>query len=218
MRLKFIPLGRRPLVVWLACLMGAILSGPSMAVAETVNLPLTIDYPLLRSLAVATAFTDPGETAIVLDENQGCRRITLSAPNYRAEGSHLKFEVKAEARLGTTLGNTCLAPVEWEGYVVFEQRPRIETQSWQLYFETLDSTLYDHNHRPARVAGIIWELINTPVHEYLSAVRIDLAPPVSELKAFLKSLFPPGLENRAEHMLNTLRPNQIKADAPSPPS
>ena len=96
MRLKFIRLDRRPLVVWLACLMGAILSCPSMAVAETVNLPLTIDYPLLRSLAVATAFTDPGESAIVVDENQGCRRITLSAPNYRAEGSHLKFEVKAE--------------------------------------------------------------------------------------------------------------------------
>ena len=212
MRLKFIRLGRRSLAVLLTCLMGTILSGPGVAVAETVNLPLTIDYPLLRSLAVATAFTDPGETAIVLDENQGCRRITLSAPNYRAEGSHLKFEVKAEARLGATLGNTCLAPVEWEGYVVFEQRPRIETQSWQLYFETLDSTLYDHNHQPAQVAGIIWELVNTPVHKYLSAVRIDLAPPVSELSAFLKSLFPPELNNRAEHMLNTLRANQIKVE------
>ena len=190
--------------------MGGILSSPGMAVAETVNLPLTIDYPLMRSLAVATAFTDPGESAIVLDENQGCRRITLSAPNYRAEGSHLKFEVKAQARLGTALGNTCLAPVEWEGYVVFEQRPRIETQSWQLYFETLDSTLYDRNHRPARVAGVIWGLIDTYVHAHLSAMQIDLAPPVSELKAFLKSLFPPELKNRAEHMLNTLRPTRSK--------
>ena len=209
MMLKFIRLGWRPLVVWLACLMGGILSSPGMAVAETVTLPLTIDYPLMRSLAVATAFTDPGETAIVLDENQGCRRIALSAPNYRAEGSHLEFEVKAEARLGTSIGNTCLAPVEWEGYVVFEQRPRIETQSWQLYFETLDSTLYDRNHRPARVAGVIWGLIDTYIHAHLSAMQIDLAPPVSELKAFLKSLFPPESKNRADHMLNTLRPNQI---------
>jgi hypothetical protein len=166
----------------------------------------------MRSLAVATAFTDPGESAVVLDENQGCRRITLSAPNYRAEGSHLNFEVKAQARLGTTIGNTCLAPVEWEGYVVFEQRPRIETQSWQLYFETLDSTLYDRNHRPARVAGVIWGLIDTHIHAHLSAMQIDLAPPVSELKAFLKSLFPPELKNRAEHMLNTLRLNQIKVE------
>jgi len=211
--LKCIRLGWRPLVVWLlTCLIGGILSSPGMAVAETVNLPLTIDYPLMRSLAVATAFTDPGESAVVLDENQGCRRITLSAPNYRAEGSHLNFEVKAQARLGTALGNTCLAPVEWEGYVVFEQRPRIETQSWQLYFETLDSTLYDRNHGPARVAGVIWGLIDTYIHAHLSAMKIDLAPPVSELKAFLKSLFPPELKNRAEHMLNTLRLNRIKVE------
>ncbi len=210
MTLKCIRLGWRPLVVWLACLMGGILSSPGMAVAETVNLPLTIDYPLMRSLAVATAFTDPGETAVVLDENQGCRRITLSAPHYRAEGSHLQFEVKAEARLGTSIGNTCLAPIEWEGYVIFEQRPRVETQSWHLYFETLDSRLYDRNHRPARVAGAIWDLINTHVHTHLSAMRIELAPPVSELNAFLKSLFPPELKNRAEHMLNTLKPNRIK--------
>ena len=209
MRFKFFRSDWRMLIVLLGCLLGGMLSSMGMAVAETVNLPLTIDYPLLRSLVVATVFTNPGETTTVLDENGGCRRITLSAPNYRAEGSHLQFEVKAKARLGTTLGNTCLAPVEWEGYVVFEQRPRIETQSWQLYFETLDSTLYDHNHRPAQVAGIIWKLINTPVHEYLSAIRIDLAPPVSELKDFLQSLFLPESKNRAKQMLDTLRPEAI---------
>ena len=213
MPLKCNRLRWRPLVVWLlACLLGGVLSSPGMAIAKTVNLPLTIDYPLMRALAVATAFTDPGESAIVLDENQGCRQITLSAPKYGAEGSHLNFEVKAQARLGTALGNTCLAPVEWEGYVVFEQRPRIETQSWQLNFETLDSTLYDRNRRPARVAGVIWGLIDTHIHAHLSAMQIDLAPPVSELKAFLKSLFPPELKNRAEHMLNTLRLNQIKVE------
>ena len=179
MILNFFRSDWRSLIVLLGCLSGGMLIGASVAVAETVNLPLTIDYPLLRSLAVATAFTDPGEATNVLDEGGGCRRITISAPSYRSKGSHLQFEVKAEARLGTSIGNNCLAPVEWQGYVVFEQRPRIETQSWQLYFETLDSTLYDRNHRPARVVGIIWELINTPIHEYLagynpSAIRSRL--------------------------------------------
>jgi len=213
MMLNFFRSDWRMLIVLLGCLSGGMLSGAGVAVAETVNLPFTIDYPLLRSLVVATAFTDPGEATTVLDEGGGCRRITISAPNYRREGSHLQFEVKAEARLGTSIGNTCLAPVEWKGYVVFEQRPRIETQSWQLYFETLDSTLYDRNHRPARIVGMIWELINTHIHEYLSATRIDLAPPVSELKAFLQSLFLPESKNRAEQMLNTLRPDTITVNA-----
>ena len=213
MMLKFFCSDWRMLIVLLGCLLGGMLSSMGMAVAETVNLPLTIDYPLLRSLVVATAFTDPGEATTVFDEGGGCRRITISAPNYRSKGSHLQFEVKAEAHLGTSIGNTCLAPVEWQGYVVFEQRPRIETQSWQLYFETLDSTLYDRNHRPARVAGMIWELVSTHIHEYLSAIRIDLAPPVSELKTFLQSLFLPESKNRAEQMLNTLRPDTITVNA-----
>jgi hypothetical protein len=163
----------------------------------------------LRSLVVATVFTNPGETTTVLDDNEGCRRITLSSPKYRSKGSPLQFEVKAQARLGTSIGSTCLAPVEWEGYVVFKQRPRIDPQSWQLYFETLDSTLYDRNHRPARVAGLIWELIDTHVHEYLSAIRINLAPPVSELKAFLHSLFLPESKNRVKQILDSLVPEVI---------
>ena len=180
-----------------------------MAIRETVDLPLTIDYPLLRSLVVVSAFTETGETTTVLDENGGCRRITLSSPKYRSEGSRLQFEVKAEARLGTSIGSTCLAPVEWEGYVVFKQRPRIAPQSWALYFETLDSTLYDLKRRPARVVGIIWELFDTHIHDYLSAIRIDLAPPVSELKAFLDSLFLPESKNRARQILDSLVPGAI---------
>ena len=212
MRLNLNSSGVRSLAVLPVCLMIGTLSGPCMAVTETVDLPLTIDYPLLRSLVVASAFTEPHETTTVLDENGGCRRITLSNPNYRSEGSLLQFEVKAEARLGASIGSTCLAPVEWEGYVVFKQRPRIDPQSWQLYFETLDSALYDRDHRPARVAGIIWEFLDTHVHEYLSATRIDLAPPVSELKAFLRSLFLPESKNRAKQILDSLIPGAITVD------
>lgn len=83
LRFKFFQSGWRPSIVLLTCLMGGFLSSPCMAITETVDLPLTIDYPLLRSLVVATVFTNPGETTTVLDENGGCRRITLSSPKYR---------------------------------------------------------------------------------------------------------------------------------------
>jgi hypothetical protein len=45
------------------CFLVGMLSSAGRANAETVNLPLTIDYPPLRSLVAATAFTDPGEAA-----------------------------------------------------------------------------------------------------------------------------------------------------------
>ena len=63
MRFKFIRLDYRMTFVLLGCFLAGMLSSAVRANAETVNLPLTIDYPLLRSLVAATAFTDPGEAA-----------------------------------------------------------------------------------------------------------------------------------------------------------
>ena len=80
MMLKFFRSDWRMLIVLLGCPLGGMLNITGVAVAETVNLPLTIDYPLLRSLVVAAAFTDPGEVTNVIDEGGGCRRITISAP------------------------------------------------------------------------------------------------------------------------------------------
>jgi hypothetical protein len=110
MRFKIFRSGWRPLVDLLACLMGGILSAPGMAITETVNLPLTIDYPLLRSLVVASVFTNSGETTSVLDENGGCRRITLSSPKYRSDGPHLLFEVKAQPSSRISSAGNSLTP------------------------------------------------------------------------------------------------------------
>ncbi|PIP37943.1 MAG: hypothetical protein COX20_00165, partial [Desulfobacterales bacterium CG23_combo_of_CG06-09_8_20_14_all_52_9] len=45
---------------------------------KTVTLPLTIDYPLLRSLVVYHAFKSPDNSAVVLDEGDGCNFIRIS--------------------------------------------------------------------------------------------------------------------------------------------
>ena len=36
---------------------------------ETVSLPLSIDYQLLKSIIIKTAYTDEGQTAMLLNEN-----------------------------------------------------------------------------------------------------------------------------------------------------
>ena len=56
-----------------------------LCMAETVTMPLTVDYPLLRALAVYQVFTEPNETATILDEKDGCNRVTLSQPTFKKE-------------------------------------------------------------------------------------------------------------------------------------
>ena len=182
---------------------------PGYAFSKTVSLPLSIDYTLLRSLVIYAAFTDPNQTAVVLDENNGCRKITISEPSFTEENSRVRFETKLHIRVGTYFGNQCFMPIEWEGYLALLMEPRIDDKKWVLSFNTVDSVLYDKNHETAQVAGIIWMFVKTIVHDYLNNITINLAPPVSEVKSFLCSLFPPDLDLRAKKMVNSFRPGKI---------
>jgi hypothetical protein len=188
-----------------------LLSGHCMA--ETVSMPLTVDYPLLRALAVYQAFAEPNETATILDEKDGCNRVTLSQPTFEEENSRVRFETRIHIRLGKPMGEYCLMPIEWEGYLVFYQRPRINPASWTLSFETLDSKVYDLNRQPANISQTLLEIISTHAYDYLNGIRVDLAPPVSELKFVFSQFFQPAVKERSMKMLQSIRPGKAHVNA-----
>jgi len=186
---------------------------PAKAIpGTTVSLPITIDYQLLRSLVIYTAFTDPDQTATVLNVNNGCRKITISNPRFTMKNSHIQFETKVHVRAGTYQKNKCTKPVKWEGYLLLIQDPKIEDKEWTLSFDTIDSVLLDGEHKPAKVTGIVRELIETWVYDYLNHITINLAPPVSELKSLISELFPPDLRFLAEKMLYSMRTGKVFSD------
>lgn len=177
--------------------------------AKTVTLPLTVDYPLLHSLIVKQAYPAPGRRALLLDEGSGCRRIVLSEPSIVPEGTGLLFETRVSVRLGVRVGDRCLSPVDWEGYVRLRQRPEIRPP-WILGFFTLNSEVLDKDRRPGKVATVIWEALDSFVISYLEGIRIDLGVPAAEVKAFLGASFPPALGRRAERLLGSLRPGPVR--------
>ncbi len=183
------------------------------ALARPATLPITIDYPMLRSLAVQNAFTESGESATVLEESGGCRKIVISEPHYSGEPPFIRFEVKVDALLGMEFGDNCLMPMSWKGYLVFLQKPHFAPNSWKLSFKTTSSRIYDSRHRPAVIAGKVWDLIKTRVYGHMDGIIIDLGEPVRELRSFLQSLIIEETQVPAEKMLNSLRPQGIKANA-----
>ncbi len=198
----------KPIIrIFLLLLIGLSLV-PDQALPNTVPLPLSIDYQLLKSLVIKTAYTGPGQTATLLFEDNGCREVTISQPDIRGDNSHLIFETKVHIRAGASLLNKCMMPVEWEGYLALLQKPLVDTH-WVLSFDTLDSTLYDKDHKPAKIAGIIWELVKTLVHDYLEGIRINLAPPMSELKSVLEVLFSSDMDARLHEMMNSMRTGKV---------
>ncbi len=190
-------------VVWL------LAAAPDASRAATVTLPLTIDYPLLRSLVVKTAFTDPGSSALLVDEENGCWEIRISEPQFSEEKGMLRFETRVHVTAGMPAFGQCILPVEWEGYLVLLQVPRVSSR-WVLAFDIVDSAVYDRNHQPAAIAGLVWNLVKTSVYHYLDSITINLAPPVWDLRDFMTQLFPENLKDRADRLTAGMRPGKAQ--------
>jgi len=194
-------------VIALSVIAVLIFSSPTFA--KTVSLPITIDYPLLGLIIKNSVFTDPGETAVVIDENDSCQKITLSAPQTADEGKFVRLKTRVKARAGAYLFNKCVAPIEWEGYIEVVQEVRFD-DDWVLRFHTSDSRLYNSTGKPARLTGIIYSLIKTYVHAYLDQIEINLTPPVNKMKRTIAPFFGPQARAPLKKLTGSFRPGKIR--------
>lgn len=175
--------------------------------AESLRLPLTVDMELLRTLIVQQAYTIPGEKANILNMGQGCNQITLFSPRVSVDQGYLRFQTGVTIKWGTPVLGSCLTPLVWEGSVVLWQRPRINGQ-WQLSFETVNSLVLDKGGRQINAIDLLWNLIKDHVHSYLDKITINLAPPVTDMKASLLPMFGPDQQAMAQRFLASMRPEQ----------
>jgi hypothetical protein len=196
-----------PLVL---CIFLALPGAAQALKTKTVTFPMTLDFPLLRSLVVYSVFRDADETAVLLDEGDGCRRIAISHPFYGEEGGRIRFETRVTVRMGTTVNGKCILPLEWEGFVVLFQRPVVQPGTWTLSFLTEDSAVLTMDRKPATVAGLVWDVIKSRVYAFLNGIKIDLGPPVAQVKEVLLPVFQEDSRARAEKMLASLHPGTFE--------
>ena len=183
---------------------------------ETVFLPVTLEYPFIRSVLVHQLYNAPGQRAIVIDEAQeDCVHIELSNPEVSRELSMIKVGSNIKIRGGVPILGTCMGVFEWEGYIEVLQRLVLDEKSWQARFETIDSRVYNINRKPVTIASKFWDLIKAHVHPYLNQTSIDLAPPIREMKDFLPLVFLPEERRHVHRWLETLRlgPVQVEESA-----
>lgn len=197
--------------------------------AETVQLPMSIDLVLLRTLIVEQSYSEPGERARVLVLSEGCNELWLDNPVLSQEQELLRYQTGISITWGTPIAGNCYGALNWRGYLVLRQQPRLDSQ-WQLRFATVDSLLLDNSGQPAKIAGLLWDLIKDHVHAYLERISINLAPPVENLKAFMLAQTDEKTISTTRRFLEGMHPQQpilrenrilvnilAEVDAPAPP-
>jgi soluble lytic murein transglycosylase-like protein len=183
---------------------------PGLLLAKNVTLPITIDYPLLRSIVMSQLFNSPEKEVELLNDPKECKKIVISDPYFSEENSLLRFEIKVRIKAGAEFMDDCYLPVEWEGYVVFFQTPVIEAENWILSFKTRDSLVLNNKHEPGIISGAVWKLIKGNVHTYVDTIQIDLTPCVNDIKFFLTGIFPERQQPQAETMTASMKPGNIE--------
>ena len=182
-----------------------IIASHSICRAEQVVLPLTLDYKLLTSLLVREAFSGKGQTAALVGRPGECVYLGISEPKFSAAGKNVRLEMRLAIRLGTDVVGRCVAPVEWQGYLSLVQQPVFDSQTFSLAFRTVDSVILNQARQPATIAGVLWEFAKPRVYEHLNRVRLNLAPPVKDMRDFLAPLFHEQARQATQAMLSSLR-------------
>ena len=178
-------------------------SNSRAAKIETVSIPLTARYELLSSYVKASVFTDPGQTAVLLDEQGGQLKAVLSSPSFSSEKGSLIFTADVAASMHDSSFFSCEGPAEYKGRIKTRIAVLFNENTYTVSFSTIDSRLDDDEGLVA--AQVIYRMLKETTHKRLDGISISLAPAITSFKETILPLFAPDKMEKAEQMIKSLR-------------
>jgi hypothetical protein len=175
------------------------------AAPRQVDVPLRFDYEFIRQAVLAQLYTSPSGKAVVWDDGTGCGYLKLREPNLNGAGNRVRLVTRGEARVGTPVGEQCLAPLQWDGFIEVFEEPEIAPDQQALRFRNVQSNIYDARWKKGLVTGKLWDLVKAHVHPRLEAVRIEVDPAVASIRDVLPLLVTRSDAARIEQMLDSLQ-------------
>ncbi len=182
--------------------------------AETIIVPIKIDFPLLHQLIVTQLFKGNSASAELLHDPSGCSKIVLSNPHLSEFKRHLKINARLTAKLAVKMLGKCTLLLNWDGYAQIISDPVIKKNSpQQIYLQIIDSHLISLENKML-TSGALWEQAKKHFHPLLNRFQLDLAPTINELKTLLPLFMPHHTHAQVNDMLTSLRiaDMQITAD------
>ncbi len=185
------------IAVFLVLLSALTLSSPVNA--ETVVVPIKLDYQLMRQLMRNQLFNTPDGSAEVLRDPSGCNKIFLTNPKLSEHQQKLEIKTYLKASIGTAVFGGCTNLFNWEGNARFLAEPVILPGARAVKLKILSIQLYNLQGELVN-SGRLWELANAQLQSLLSRYVIDLNPSLDELNKLLPSI----LERRSAEQLNKI--------------
>jgi septal ring-binding cell division protein DamX len=183
----------------------ALFVKPFTVRAETVNIPIFIDYQQLQLLIIQDEFKGPNNSAQYLLDDDGCTSITFSEPRLSAEGELLRVDAKTLATIGVPTIGTCKAITNWIGRTTVISKPSlVKNQPLSVKFKVQEARLYDQTGNLLK-DGLVFQAVKEQLHLLLSRHKLDLKPETDPFKALLPYFLPHYPADRLTKMMDSLR-------------
>ncbi|WP_372882925.1 SPOR domain-containing protein [Psychromonas sp.] len=154
--------------------------------AETVRVPIKLDYPVLRQLMHSQLFNTADKSVEILNDATGCSSIFLSDPQLREHQHKLEVTTHVKANIATATFGNCTPLFNWEGEAKFLTEPVIQTGARSVMLRILSTRLY--NPQGKLITGPIWELASGQLLSFMNRYEIDLSPAINQLNRLLPDI------------------------------
>ena len=172
---------------------------PLRVAGSTVNVPIQLDFPLLRQVLLRQLFETPDQSAELLHDPLGCSRIVVAEPQLRAKQLDLEVLTEVSAVLGMSTPGGCTTLLQWQGSAGFLGRPLIQSGLTAVRIEPRDSWLLAPDGSKL-TSGRLWDLARDRLQGFFSRFTLELAPSVDVLGTVL----PDVLARRSAQQLQTI--------------
>lgn len=164
--------------------LAALLPPPA---AATVDVPVVLDYRLVRANLAERVYTEEGERVQLLRDTSGCNSLVMAAPRVDATGDgRVRVRTLLEARGGTPVGGGCLLPFSWRGTVELKENAYLGDAPDSIAFRITDSALLDAEGSAPSAPGVLWGWVKQYVHPRLEGYTFDLGPLVAGTRDLLR--------------------------------
>lgn len=181
-----------------------LFSWSSGLAATTVNIPLHIDYQLLKQYIIMELFSGENASAEIINDPTECSHVYLSDPKFSDKQHKLQTRIKVRANLGMGLFGQCIPFLDWTGYALILSEPVLDADKPSIRLQVKESNLYSDNNELLS-SGQVWTFFKQQIHPFFNRFKIDLTPSINEIKSFLPLILPGHSQDQISDMLDSLR-------------
>ena len=198
----------RPLLISLGLLMS------SNTIAREVNVPVPLDFGLIRNVLISQLFTGEGQSARLWKDGKECSFLDLSNPQIVGQNGQIKIDNDVHAKFGAKMGGKCRTLIKWNGVLETLQKPTLDKTGTVLSFPVTSTNAFDSNGQKLDIAQL-QELLQQVVAPKLADLKIDLNKSRDDIIKTLLPFVPAEDSEQLYDSVESLRFNSVKADAKS---